>query len=447
MSFEVVDPATGQKGEAWELHDDGFVDAALRSAAAAQRAWADLPIAERASLLEHRDRLASRMTAEMGKPISQARSEVEKCGTVFEYYADHGESFLSADPAETEARRSYSVPRPLGIVLGIMPWNFPHWQVFRFAVPTLLAGNAVVVKHAPSVPGCAADIADVFADAGLPDGLYTNLRIEPESVSEWMADSRIAAVTLTGSTGAGRAVASRAGELIKKTVLELGGSDPYLILEDADLDLAAERCVTSRMMNGGQSCIAAKRLIVLDGVHDAFVERVLERMDEYDMSDPHDDATRLGPLARVDLRDEVDRQVGASIQAGAQCRIGGHVPDRPGAWYPATVLTGVTPDMPAGSQEVFGPVASILRAPDLDTAIEWANGTRYGLGAGVFTSDLELGERIARDRLEAGACLVTDFVRSHAHLPFGGIRESGYGRELSPLGILEFVNQKAVWVR
>ena len=455
MSFRVVDPATGEEGERWELHDDHEVDTALASATTAQRAWDRTDFGARAEivrrvgerLLEERDRWASRMTREMGKPIAQARAEIEKCATVCSYYADHGERFLEPREARTEAGTSYRVPRPLGVVLGIMPWNFPHWQVFRFAVPTLLAGNAVAVKHAPSVPGCAADIAEILTDAGLPAGLYTNLRMEPETVARWMADPRVAAVTLTGSIRAGSSVAARAGALIKKTVLELGGSDPYLVLEDADLDLAAELCVTSRMINAGQSCIAAKRLIVLDGVHDAFVTRVVERMGEYEMADPTAEETRLGPLARVDLRDEVHRQVQDSVAAGARCLVGGQVPDRPGAWYPATVLIGVTPEMPAGSEEVFGPVASVLRAPDLETAIAWANGTRYGLGAGVFTSDVAEGERIARDRLEAGACFVNDFVRSHTHLPFGGVKESGYGRELSPLGILEFVNQKTVWIR
>jgi succinate-semialdehyde dehydrogenase/glutarate-semialdehyde dehydrogenase len=455
MSFRVVDPSTGEEGAEYALHDPAEVDRTLASAATAQRDWDGVDFAARGRILravaerltDGLDRWADRMTAEMGKPVAQARAEVEKCAGVCEYYAEHAADFLTDTRADTEATRSYWTPRPLGVVLGIMPWNFPHWQVFRFAAPTLMAGNGVLLKHAPNVPGCAEDIDEIFHSAGLPAGLFGNLRIEPDAIAEWMADDRIAAVTLTGSVRAGKSVASRAGELVKKTVLELGGSDPYVILEDADLDHAAERCVTSRMINSGQSCIAAKRFIVLDGVHDAFVDRVLERMSEYEMADPRDDDTNLGPLARVDLRDEVHRQVRASIDEGARCLLGGVVPDRPGAWYPPTVLTDVTPAMPAGNEEVFGPVASILRAPDEETAIAWANGTRYGLGAAVFTSDVERGERIARERLEAGACFVNDFVRSHAHLPFGGIRQSGYGRELSPLGIREFVNQKTVWVR
>jgi len=455
MSFRVANPADGTEGEGYALHDDAFVERALDAAVDAQRRWSATSFADRGAvlhavgrrLLDDRDRWAQRMTAEMGKPISQARSEVEKCATVCDYYAEHAEEFLRSHTADTEASTSYRVPRPLGTVLGIMPWNFPHWQVFRFAAPTLIAGNAVLLKHAPNVPGCAEDIAEIFEMAGLPEGVFTNLRLEPDAISEWLADPRIAAVTLTGSVRAGRAVAARAGELIKPSVLELGGSDPYLILEDADLDHAAERCVTSRMINGGQSCIAAKRFIALDGVHDAFVDRVLELMADYEMRDPREEASRLGPMARVDLRDELHRQVEASVEAGAHLRHGGVVPDRPGAWYPATVLTAVTPDMPAGSEEMFGPVASVLRAPDEETAIAWANGTSYGLGAAVFTTDEARGERIARDRLEAGACFVNDFVRSHTHLPFGGVKESGYGRELSPLGILEFVNQKTVWVR
>jgi len=455
MTFRVVDPATGAEGDSFDLHDDAATDAALAAATLAQRAWGDRDFGARRRVLGavadrlrgETDRWARRMTAEMGKPIDQSRSEIEKCAWVCDYYAENAEPFLAPVEAETDASRSYWVHQPLGTILGIMPWNFPHWQVFRFAAPTLMAGNAVLLKHAPNVPGCAEDIAEIFHSAGLPDGLFTNLRLDNDQISEWMADDRIAAVTLTGSVRAGKAVASRAGGLVKKTVLELGGSDPYLILEDADLDHAAERCVTSRMINAGQSCIAAKRFIALDGVHDAFVERVVERMGSYEMGEPRDESTKLGPMARADLRDEVHRQVEASIDAGARCALGGEIPDRAGAWYPATVLTGVTPEMPAGSEEVFGPVASVLRAPDQETAIEWANATRYGLGAAVFTDDVERGERIARERLEAGACFVNDFVRSHPHLPFGGIRESGYGRELSPLGIREFVNRKTVWVR
>ena len=455
MTFRVVDPTTGVERESFPLHDEAAVDAALAGAVEAQRDWDTVDFDERGRILravadrlrDDTDRWADRMTAEMGKPITQSRSEIEKCAWVCDYYAENAEGFLEPTHADTEAASSYWVHRPLGVILGIMPWNFPHWQVFRFAAPTLMAGNAVLLKHAPNVPGCAEDLAEIFDSAGLPGGLFTNLRLDNDQVSEWMADDRIAAVTLTGSVRAGKAVASRAGGLIKKTVLELGGSDPYLILEDADLDHAAEQCVTSRMINSGQSCIAAKRFIVLDAVHDAFVERVVDRMRGYVMHDPTDDESELGPLAREDLRDEVHRQVEASVDAGARCELGGEIPDRAGAWYPATVLTGVTPDMPAGSEEVFGPVAAVLRAPDEDTAIEWANGTRYGLGAAVFTKDVDRGERIARDRLEAGACFVNDFVRSHPHLPFGGVRESGYGRELSPLGIREFVNRKTVWVR
>ncbi|MDT8367569.1 MAG: NAD-dependent succinate-semialdehyde dehydrogenase [Longimicrobiales bacterium] len=455
MSFEVVDPATGEARESRPLHTADEVERILGAAVDAQAEWARRSFDDRArALTTAADRLrgdterwARRMTTEMGKPIAQARSEVEKCAWVCEYYADHGEGFLAPHTAETDATAAYWTPRPLGVVLGIMPWNFPHWQVFRFAAPTLMAGNGVLLKHAPNVPGCAEDISEIFAASGFAEGLFANLRLEPEAISEWMADDRIAAVTLTGSVQAGRAVAARAGELVKKSVLELGGSDPYVILEDADLDHAAERCVTSRMVNAGQSCIAAKRFIVLDAVHDAFVERVVALMSDYEIGDPHNDDTRLGPLARLDLRDEVHRQVQASVEAGARCLLGGEIPDRPGAWYPATVLTGVTPGMPAGSEEVFGPVASVLRAPDEATAIAWANGTRYGLGAAVFTADRERGETIARGRLHAGACFVNDFVRSDPRLPFGGVRESGYGRELSPLGIHEFVNQKTVWVR
>jgi succinate-semialdehyde dehydrogenase/glutarate-semialdehyde dehydrogenase len=327
-----------------------------------------------------------------------------------------------------------------------MPWNFPFWQVFRFAAPGLMAGNAGVLKHASNVPGCALAIEEVFRGAGFPDGLFKTLLIPGSRVDAVIDHPLVRAVTLTGSTPAGRAVAQKAGERLKKTVLELGGSDPYLILEDADLDAAASTCATARLINSGQSCIAAKRFIVVDAVREAFEEKFTTAMAQAKMGDPMEEDTVVGPQARSDLRDELHDQVVRSVAAGAKCTLGGKIPDGPGAYYPPTVLTDVTPGMPAYTEELFGPVASIIPVKDESQAIRVANDSVFGLGAAVFTTDEERGTRIAREELEAGACFVNAFVRSDPRLPFGGVKESGYGRELSPFGIQEFVNIKTVWV-
>jgi succinate-semialdehyde dehydrogenase/glutarate-semialdehyde dehydrogenase len=373
---------------------------------------------------------------------------VEKCAWVCEYYAEQAEAQLApvpVDTPDTEAK-TYWTHEPLGVVLAVMPWNFPFWQVFRFAAPNLMAGNAGLLKHASNVPGCALAIEDVFRDAGFPDGLFRTLLIDHELSERLLEQPLLRAVTLTGSVRAGKAVAAKAGSLVKKTVLELGGSDAYVILEDADLERAVETCVTSRLINSGQSCIAAKRFVVVEAVREHFEERMVGRMRAARMGEPSDPMTDVGPQARADLRDELHRQVRDSVDAGARCLLGGTVPEGPGAFYPPTVLTDVRPGMPAYDEELFGPVAAIIAADDEADAIRIANDSVFGLGAAVFTEDRERGERIAREELQAGACFVNAFVRSDPRLPFGGIKESGYGRELAPLGIREFVNAKTVWV-
>jgi succinate-semialdehyde dehydrogenase/glutarate-semialdehyde dehydrogenase len=386
------------------------------------------------------------MAEEMGKPVRDGRAEAEKCACVCEYFAEHAELFLADEPVETDASASFVAFRPLGVVLAVMPWNFPFWQVFRFAAPGLMAGNAGLLKHASNVPGCALAIEEVFREAGFPKGLFRALLVGSERVEELIEHPLVRAVTLTGSGPAGRAVAGAAGRNLKKTVLELGGSDPYVILADADLEAAVETCVKSRLINSGQSCIAAKRFVVVEPVREAFERGFVERMARAIIGDPMDEATDVGPQARTDLRDDLQRQVEETIALGARLLLGGQVPDREGAWYPPTVLTDVKPGSPGYEEELFGPVASIIPVADEAEAIQVANDTSFGLGAAVFTRDLERGRRIAAEELEAGACFVNGLVRSDPRLPFGGIKESGYGRELSAFGIREFVNVKSVWV-
>ncbi len=454
MSLDAVNPATGNVIRTYPEMEEGAVEDVLARAHEAYLAWRDTPFAHRSECMRAagrvlRDRsreLGELMTREMGKPVASGVGEAEKCAWVCDYYAEHAEAFLAPVEADTDAARSYWAFRPLGVILAVMPWNFPFWQVFRFAAPALMAGNAGVLKHASNVPGCALAIEDVFRKAGFPEHLFRTLMIGSGAVAGVIEDPRVRGVSVTGSVAAGKAVAEKAGSLVKKTVLELGGSDPYVVLEDADLAAAAETCATSRLINSGQSCIAAKRFVVVDAVHDAFVEHFVARMKKAKMGDPMDEATEVGPQAREDLRDDLHEQVRRSVDAGARCVLGGEVPDREGAWYPPTVLVDVAPGMPAYDEELFGPVAAVIRAADEDDAVRIANDTSFGLGAAVFTGDAERGERIARDRLEAGCCFVNAFVKSDPRLPFGGIKESGYGRELSPLGIREFVNVKTVWV-
>lgn len=398
-------------------------------------------------LRENSEEYSVLMTLEMGKPIIQSRSEVEKCAWICEYYADNAEKFLENEIIRTDAAKSFVSYQPLGIVLAIMPWNFPFWQVFRFAAPNLMAGNAGLLKHASNVSGCALVIEDVFRKAGFPENLFRALLVTSKNVKEVIANEKVQAVTLTGSVPAGKSVASLAGSLIKKTVLELGGSDPYVILEDADLQKAALSCVTSRLINAGQSCIAAKRFIVVESVYDEFEKLYLEIMSNKKMGDPLDVGNDLGPQASIALRDELHDQVLRSVKQGAEIILGGIIPETDGAFYPPTILRNVKPGMAAFDEELFGPVAALIKANDESDAINLANKSIFGLGAAVFTKDLKRGERIAKEKLNAGCCFVNDFVKSDPRLPFGGIKESGYGRELSPFGIKEFVNIKTVYIK
>ncbi len=387
------------------------------------------------------------MAEEMGKPVRQGVAEVEKCARVCAWYAEHGPPALTPEPAGVDEGRGYVAFEPLGTVLSIMPWNFPFWQVLRFGAPAILAGNAVLLKHAPNVPGCASAVEELFRDVGAPSGLFRALYLPNEETEALIEAPSIRAVTLTGSTGAGRAVAARAGRALRKTVLELGGSDPYLILEDADVGVAVEACVASRMNNAGQSCIAAKRLLVVPHVREAFVRALRERIAGLRVGDPRDSRTDVGPMAREDLRATLHHQVTESVRRGAELELGGEIPDGPGWYYPPTLLTGVQPGMPAWDEELFGPVAVVIPVADEAEAIRVANASPFGLGAGVFTRDRERGERIVREELEVGIAFVNDFVSSDPALPFGGVKDSGYGRELGVFGLREFVNVKSIVVR
>ncbi len=459
MSFDVIDPSTSQVFGSYAALDDHGVEQALDGAFQCQKTWAGAAVKQRAEVLKTwarglRDRkkeLAELMTREMGKRHEEGEAEVEKCAWVCEFYGDRGPDMLAPSPMESDAGKSYVAYRPLGVILAIMPWNFPLWQVFRFLAPAFMAGNAALLKHAPNVPGCSLAIQglvrDALRDHGHDPMLFSSLLIEHQRVEAIIADRRVRGVTLTGSTRAGRAVAAMAGKALKKTVLELGGNDPYVVLADADVEHAAEVCVTSRMINGGQSCIAAKRWIVVDDVRESFERQVAVRLSTMRVGDPADRDTDLGPMARQDLRDTLHRQVEDSVRAGARLVMGGEIPDGPGFFYPPTLLSDVRPGMPAFDEELFGPVAALIPAASEDEALELANTSDYGLGAAVFSRNSERAESLARDRLEAGCCFVNDFVRSDPRLPFGGIKDSGYGRELSTLGLMEWVNPKTIWIR
>jgi len=454
MSLESVNPTTGKTLATYPEMTARQVEEILAACHAAHLEWRETSLAVRSEplqraaelLRDRRDSLAELMTSEMGKPVVQARAEVDKCAWVCDYYAENAQSFLAPEVIETDARKSFVAFEPLGVVLAVMPWNFPLWQVFRFAAPALMAGNTGVLKHASNVQGCSLAIEEILRDAGYPDNAFRSLLIGSVAVAPVIEHPLVRAITLTGSTPAGRAVAKEAGALLKKTVLELGGSDPYVVLEDADLDAAVESCIIGRMINNGQSCIAAKRYIVPRAILQEFEEKCVTRMQAQRMGDPMDEETDLGPLARTDLRDELHDQVTRSLEKGARCLLGGEVPTRMGAFYPATVLTDVHSGMPAYVEELFGPVAAIIPVEDEEEALRVANDTEFGLGAAVFTRDLERGQEIATKRLEAGSCFVNAFVKSDPRLPFGGIKGSGYGRELGSFGIREFVNIKTVYV-
>ena len=454
MAIESINPTTGEHIQIYDEMTDDQIETIVAQSHHAFLVWRRTEIAVRAIAMRAaarilRERAAEYgilMTQEMGKTSKDGKAEAEKCAWVCEYYADNAKTFLTPETVETDARKSFVTFQPLGVVLAVMPWNFPFWQVFRFAAPALMAGNGAILKHASNVPGCALAIEDIFREAGFPEHLFRSLLISGRKVDIVIEHPHVRAVTLTGSTPAGKSVARKAGHMIKKTVLELGGNDPYIILEDANLDAAAAACTTSRLINAGQSCIAAKRFIVVDPVRVEFERLFVERMKAHIMGNPMNPTTTLGPLARHDLRDELHDQVLRSIGKGAVCLLGGEVPADKGAFYPATVLTRVTKGMPAYDEELFGPVAAIIAAHDEREAIEIANDSIFGLGAAVFTRTIEKGERIAAEELEAGCCFVNSFVKSDPRLPFGGVRESGYGRELSHYGIKEFVNIKTVFI-
>ncbi len=455
MQLKSINPAKGELNRSYPAHQLDEVDQMLDDSVLAFHGWKRTSLEERATLLKNaanilrtkKEGLAFTITIEMGKHIREARAEIEKCAWVCDYYADNGAAFLASEDVETNASHSYVTYQPLGSVLAIMPWNFPFWQVFRFAAPTLMGGNTALLKHASNVPGCAVAIEEVFAEAGFPENVFRTILIPSSKVDMVIKDKRIKAITLTGSTPAGKSVAVLSGKYLKKTVLELGGSDPYLILEDAELGSAVEACIAGRLLNAGQSCIGAKRFIAVDSVYDRFEEMFSAKMREATFGDPFDDNVTFGPLARNNLREELLVQVDRSIEKGAVLITGGAIPDREGYFYPPTVLSEVTPGMPAYHDELFGPVASLIRAKNTKDAIRIANDTSFGLGAAVFTQDIERGREIAEFELEAGSCFVNDFVKSDPRLPFGGIKGSGYGRELSYFGMKEFQNAKTIYIK
>jgi succinate-semialdehyde dehydrogenase/glutarate-semialdehyde dehydrogenase len=457
MTVTTINPATGEKLASYEETGAEALDAALDQAHAAGAVWRATAPGERAGALrrfaaalrEQREELAELATQEMGKPLAESRAEVDKCAWACEWFADHAPAMLERDLIETDAVRAFVSYVPLGVLFAIMPWNFPYWQVVRALAPALAAGNVIVLKHAPSTTGCALRLVEVGRSAGLPDGVFSAIvagfDATPEVSERVIGDDRVAAVTLTGSTGAGRAVAAIAGRALKKTVLELGGSDPFVVLADADLEAAALWATRSRFQNTGQSCIAAKRIVVEDAVAEEFIERLLDHVGELRLGDPTEPGVTIGPLARSDLRDAVARQVSESVEQGAQVLTGGVAPDIPGFYFEPTVLDHVTATMPVLSEEVFGPAVPLVRAADADEAVALANATRFGLGSNVWTTDLDRGEELAL-RMNAGHTAVNWMTTSDPRLPFGGIKDSGYGRELSTHGIHEFVNVHTVVV-
>ncbi|EKF56260.1 succinate-semialdehyde dehydrogenase (nad(p)(+)) [Galbibacter marinus] len=449
----MINPATGEKIDEYIRIDAAQAADKLNKSHSAFKLWKNTSFEQRSRLFNalgnefenSKERYAQLATQEMGKTIAQARKEIEKCAWICHYYADHAEEFLSNRAVETEAQKSYVAFQPMGVVLAVMPWNFPFYQVIRFAAPAIMAGNTGVLKHASNVQGCALALEEAFRKSGFPDGIFTNLNIGSNDVKGVIENPNVVAVTLTGSDAAGRSVASIAGANLKKTVMELGGSDAYLILDDADLDQATTLATLGRLQNNGQTCIAAKRFIVQQEVYEKFLELFSKKMEAAIMGDPTEESSYYGPLARIDLRDELHQQVEKSIAQGARLVIGGTIPQGKGAYYPATILADVTPGMEAFDNELFGPVASVVRAKDEQHAIDLANNSQFGLGSGVITSNNERGEKVAL-QLQAGSSFVNKLVVSDPRLPFGGIKNSGYGRELSSYGIHEFVNIKSIWI-
>lgn len=449
-----INPANGQPIESYPLMAQHDIETLIQTMHTVQSQWSQTLISQRKTCLiqlaealtAHKAMAAALITREMGKPITQALGEIDKCARLCEYYAEQGEALLKPELIQTEYYKSYRAFEPLGIIFAIMPWNYPFWQVMRFAVPNLMAGNAGLLKHAPNSTGTALFIEQLMEQAGFPAGLFRSLVMDVSLAPYVIRHPFVQAVTLTGSGKAGKSVASQAGAALKKVVLELGGSDPYVILEDANLEQAAEQCVQSRLNNTGQVCIAAKRIIVVEKVYKAFETLILEKVKTYAMGNPEDPATRLGPMAREDLRATLHDQVQRCIAHGAHCAVGGSLPTGPGFYYPATVLTHLTADSPAFKEELFGPVLCLVMAKNEQEAISLANDTRFGLAGAIFTRDLEKGETLARKSIHAGTCAVNTLVSSDPRLPFGGTRQSGFGRELSVEGMREFVNIKTIIV-
>ena len=450
-----INPATDEEIQAYNEMTESEISRVISDSNNAFLHWQQKEFQLRAALMKNAanvlrtkiNKWSELMTLEMGKPIAQSKAEVEKCASACDYFAENAERFLADEIIKSDASKSYITFKPLGVILAVMPWNFPFWQVFRFAAPNLMAGNAGVLKHSSNVTGCALAIEEIFREAGFPENLFRTLIVPSKNIKAIIDNINIKAVTLTGSVPAGKSVAAMAGAVLKKTVLELGGSDPYLILDDAALEKASQVCVNSRLINGGQSCIAAKRFIITEKNYNEFEKLFVQKMKLKKMGDPFNTANDLGPQARTDLRDELHRQVVRSIEKGAKLLTGGEIPKLKGAYYQPTVLSNVIAGMPAYDEELFGPAAALIKVKDEDEAIKTANDTSFGLGAAVFTTDISRGEHIAKNKLDAGCCFVNDFVKSDARLPFGGIKESGYGRELSYLGIKEFVNAKTVYVK
>ena len=449
-----INPKNTLKIRSWNIFSQKKVEAIVKNTSDAQTIWKTIELDAKLSLIKKLSSilrfniksLSSMMADEMGKPLAQGQSEINKCIWLCNYYIDNAEAYLSPEHIETEFYKSYISFQPLGLVFGIMPWNFPFWQVFRYAVPALIVGNGVLLKHSSNVQGCANAIEKCFEDAGFPDNIFKNLQITSDMVSGVIESKKVAGVALTGSTLAGKAVAKKAGEFLKKTVLELGGNDPYIILDDANIDKAVEACIEGRLLNTGQSCISAKRLIVTKKNILPFTNKLLAILKSKVVGDPYDDVD-IGPLVSLIAREEVQELVSESINLGAKVILGGKIPKTKGAYYPITVMTNVKPGMPAFDEEIFGPVFSIILAENDEEAIHLANNSKYGLGAAVFTGDIKKGEIIANEKFEAGLCFVNDYVKSDPRLPFGGVKMSGHGRELSSYGLKEFVNIKTVVVK